>query len=109
MRTHEMFVYILSSSTRRLYVGVTKDLRRRLWEHTHGQEFGFTRRYSIGILVYFEIIQEPLVAIEREKRIKSWARVKKLALIEAYNPEWEDLGVRYGLTRTPPDPSLRSG
>jgi len=109
MRSHEMFVYILSSATKRLYVGVTNDLGRRLWEHAHGPKFGFTRRYGITTLVHFEVIREPLVAIKREKQVKSWARIKKLALIEAYNPGWQDLGVRYGLTPTPPDPSLRSG
>ena len=109
MRSHEMFVYILSSATKRLYVGVTNDLGRRLWEHAHGPKFGFTGRYGITTLVHFEVIREPLVAIKREKQVKSWARIKKLALIEAYNPGWQDLGVRYGLTPTPPDPSLRSG
>jgi len=56
-----------------------------------------------------ESIIEPLTAITREKQIKRWTRVKKLALIDAYNPGWYDLAERYGLTRTPPDPSLRSG
>ena len=109
MRQSGMAVYHLSSVSRRLYVGVTNDLARRLWEHRHGPTFGFTRRYGITTLVYVESIAEPLTAITREKQIKGWARVKKLALIEAYNPGWHDLGERYGLTRTPPDPSLRSG
>jgi putative endonuclease len=109
MRQSGMVVYLLSNVTRRLYVGVTNDLERRLWEHSHGPTFGFTRRYGITVLVYVESIIEPLTAITREKQIKGWTRVKKLALIEAYNPGWLDLGERYGLTRTPPDPSLRSG
>ncbi len=109
MGTHKMFVYILASRTRRLYVGVTNDLGRRLWEHRYGPKFGFTRRYGITTLVHVEAISEPIAAIEREKRIKGWVRIKKLALIEAYNPDWEDLGERLGLTPTPPDPSLRSG
>ena len=60
-------------------------------------------------MVHLESIREPTTAIEREKRIKGWGRAKKLALIELYNPGWEDLGLAYGLTPTPPDPSLRSG
>jgi putative endonuclease len=109
MRQSGMVVYLLSSVSRRLYVGVTNDLARRLRQHRHGPTFGFTRRYGITTLVYVESIAEPLTAITREKQIKGWTRVKKLALIEAYNPGWLDLGERYGLTRTPPDPSLRSG
>ena len=109
MRQSGMVVYLLSSVSRRLYVGVTNDLARRLWEHAYGPAFGFTRRYGITTLVYVESIAEPLTAIACEKQIKGWTRVKKLALIEAYNPGWHDLGERYGLTRTPPDPSLRSG
>ena len=109
MRNHEMFVYILASRTHRLYVGVTNDLGRRLWEHRSHPKFGFTRRYGITRLVHFEAVKSPAAAIEREKRIKGWVRVKKLALIEAYNPHWEDLGQRFGLTPKPSDPSLRSG
>jgi putative endonuclease len=104
-----MVVYLMSNVNRRLYVGVTNDLARRMWEHLHGPALGFTRRYSITRLVYVEMIAEPLTAIAPEKQIKGWTRVKKLALIEAYNPKWDDLAERYGLTPTPPDPSLRSG
>ena len=102
-------MYLMSNVNRRLYVGVTNNITRRLWEHFHGHRFGFTRRYGINRLVYVEPIAEPLTAIAREKQIKGWVRVKKLALITAYNPEWDDLAQRYGLTPTPPDPSLRSG
>ena len=109
MRNHGMFVYILASRTHRLYVGVTNDLGRRLWEHRYHPRFGFTRRYGITRLVHFEALKSPTTAIEREKRIKGWVRVKKLALIEAYNPHWEDLGQKFGLTPKRTDPSLRSG
>ena len=109
MRQSGMAVYLLSSVSRRVYVGVTNDLARRLWEHRYGPTLGFTRRYGISTLVYVESIAEPLTAITREKQIKGWTRVKKLALIEAYSPGWHDLAERYGLTGTPPDPSLRSG
>ena len=109
MRQNGMVVYLMSNVNRRLYVGVTNNLARRMWEHLYGPAFGFTRRYGITRLVYVESILEPLTAIAREKQIKGWMRVKKLALIEAYNPSWENLAERYGLTPTPPDPSLRSG
>jgi putative endonuclease len=99
----------MSNVNRRLYVAVTNDIARRLREHLYGPPFGFTRRYGITRLVYVEPIIEPSTAIAREKQIKGWARVKKLALIDAYNPGWDDLAERYGVTLTPPDPSLRSG
>jgi len=86
-----MLVYILASQTRRLYVGVTNDLIRRTWEHRTGAVPGFTRRYGIHRLVYFETIGEPAVAIAREKQIKDYARVKKIAMIDSVNPEWNDL------------------
>ncbi len=86
-----MFVYVLTSKTRVLYVGVTNDLVRRMWEHRTGQLPGFTRRYGVNRLVYFEPAADPARAIGREKQIKGWARVKKVAMIESLNPEWKDL------------------
>jgi putative endonuclease len=68
-----MFVYILASKARRLYVGVTNDLVRRVWEHREGVVPGFTRRYGIKRLVYFESFRGPETAIRREKQIKSYA------------------------------------
>ena len=82
-----MFVCILASKTRRLYVGVTNNLQRRVWEHETGVIPGFTRRYGISQLVYYEALTSPLQAIRREKQIKDYARVKKLALIASQNPE----------------------
>jgi putative endonuclease len=86
-----MFVYILSSKSRVLYVGVTNDMVRRMWEHRTGAFPGFTRRYGVNRLVYYEVADDPATAISREKRIKGWARTKKVGLIESLNPEWNDL------------------
>jgi putative endonuclease len=86
------FVYILSN--RRdgtLYVGVTNDLVRRVYEHRDGLVRGFTRRYGVKRLVYFEIYDDPRSAIQREKNLKHWSRAWKIALIEKQNAEWRDL------------------
>ena len=86
------YVYILSSSFRRLYVGVTCDLARRVFEHkelTHAQSH--TARYRIDRLVYFERFASVPAAINREKQLKGWLRVRKLRLIVESNPEWRDL------------------
>jgi putative endonuclease len=85
------FVYILASKSRRLYVGVTNDLERRLYEHKQKLADGFTAKYHIDRLVHFEETSEVLAAIEREKQIKGWLREKKVSLIESNNPTWEDL------------------
>ncbi len=85
------FVYIMASRSRTLYTGITNDLRRRVYEHKQGLIPGFTARYKITKLVYFETTANPLAAIAREKQIKSWRRDKKIALIESANAEWEDL------------------
>jgi putative endonuclease len=103
-----MYVYILASKTRRLYVGVTNDLVRRAWEHKEGVTAGFTKRYGINHLVYYEAITAPEVAIAREKQIKDYARVKKLALIESVNPEWHDLTEPWWTDGKLADFSLRS-
>jgi putative endonuclease len=103
-----MFVYILASKTRRLYVGVTNDLIRRVWEHREGVVPGFTRRYGIKRLVYFETFTGPENAIRREKQIKSYARVKKLALVESLNQDWNDLAEHWFADVYPGDFSLRS-
>jgi len=74
-----------------LYLGVTSDLPRRIWEHRDGLVEGFTRRYGLTILVWAERHEDILSAIQREKNIKHWPRSWKIALIEQPNPEWEDL------------------
>jgi putative endonuclease len=85
------FVYILCCNSRRLYVGVTNNLMRRVYEHKSKLIAGFTKRYNIDQLVYYEQHGEIVNAIAREKRIKNWPRIKKLALIERLNPRWTDL------------------
>ena len=86
------FVYIMASQKNgTLYVGVTNDLIRRVFEHREGTVAGFTNRYDIKDLVYFEEHDEPRNAIQREKNIKHWSRAWKLALIERQNPDWQDL------------------
>jgi putative endonuclease len=74
-----------------LYVGVTNDLVRRVSEHRRGEVSGFTKRYGLKELVYFEQFDRPAAAIQREKNIKHWSRQWKLELIEGANPKWRDL------------------
>jgi putative endonuclease len=84
-------VYILASLSRTLYVGVTSDLLGRVWKHKHGVYPGFTRRYHITSLVYFEDTSDACAAITREKQLKRWPRRRKTRLIEMHNPDWRDL------------------
>jgi putative endonuclease len=91
------YVYIVASISRTLYIGVTNDLRRRVYQHKMGNIPGFTARYKVNRLVYFESAEEAEAAIAREKQLKGWVRRRKLALIEAENPEWNDLSDRIGL------------
>ena len=84
------YIYILASKSRVLYVGVTNDLRRRLFEHRHATT-GFTGRYRVRRLVYFEETSDVHSALNREKQLKGWKRARKIALIESGNSEWHDL------------------
>jgi len=85
-------VYILASKRNgTLYIGVTNDLARRVWEHKSDAVAGFTKKYRIHLLVYAEFHETMPEAIRREKQIKEWRRAWKLALIERDNPEWRDL------------------
>ena len=88
---HNYYVYIMASKSRVLYVGITNNIRHRVWEHQHDELPGFTSKYRVHRLVYFERFQYVSHAIAREKTIKGWLREKKIALIEAENPTWEDL------------------
>ena len=85
------WVYITAGWSRVLYVGVTNNLTRRVWEHKNHAVPGFTRTYHVDRLVYFEDTSDALTAIAREKEIKGWRRTKKVALIESTNPKWRDL------------------
>jgi putative endonuclease len=85
-------VYILASQRNgTLYTGVTGDLVQRIWQHRNDLVEGFTKTYRVHSLVYFEMHEDMLVAITREKQIKHWNRVWKLKLIETSNPDWRDL------------------
>jgi len=90
------FVYILASKSGVLYVGVTNRLRRRIVEHRLKLVDGFSARYNITRLVYYEKFGDIRNAIAREKQIKGWLRVKKIALIESTNPRWKDLAEELG-------------
>jgi putative endonuclease len=85
------YVYILASETGTLYIGVTNDLQRRTYEHKHGLVKGFTKRYGVNKLVYYEETPEVNEAITREKEIKKWRRSRKIDLIKSMNSEWKDL------------------
>jgi putative endonuclease len=85
------YVYIMTNRSRTLYTGMTNDLKRRVYEHKRKLVPGFTSKYNITQLVYFEETADVKAAIAREKPIKGWLRVKKIALIESANPEWRDL------------------
>ncbi|MBI5118342.1 GIY-YIG nuclease family protein [Candidatus Poribacteria bacterium] len=85
------YVYIMTNKSRCLYTGVTGDLVRRVNEHKERLVPGFTKKYNITRLVFFEETDDVQAAIAREKQIKGWLRAKKMALIEAVNPRWEDL------------------
>jgi len=90
---HDYWVYIVSNNTRStLYIGVTSELRVRVWQHRNGGRPGsFAQRYQCGHLVYFEHYREISDAIAREKQLKRWRREKKNALISDLNPRWDDL------------------
>ena len=90
MKTY--FVYILTNRRNgTLYIGVTNDLLRRIQEHKYGEVDGFTKKYHLNRLVYFEDTDDIYAAITREKQLKKWKRQWKLRLIEEVNPEWRDL------------------
>jgi putative endonuclease len=85
------YVYIMTSPSGTLYTGVTNDLKRRVYQHKHKLIEGFTKRYDVTRLAYYEETQDVQTAIAREKEIKGWRRSKKLELIKSLNPAWQDL------------------
>ena len=102
MREYNFFVYLMASRRNgTLYCGVTNDLVRRVVEHREGRAEGFTARYGVSRLVWFEQHSEINEAILREKRIKKWNREWKVRLIEERNPDWRDLAVDLGLEPVP--------
>lgn len=92
------YVYIMTNRPRShvLYTGVTGDLSRRVFEHKNKLGQGFTSRYNLTRLVYYELFYFAGAAIEREKQIKGWSRSKKIALITSLNPTWDDLAAEWG-------------
>ena len=91
-KDHTYFLYILASRRNgTLYVGVTNNLLRRVQEHREGLVPGFTKKYVVKLLVYYEVFGDITEAIAREKRVKRWLRRWKLDLIEQQNPNWQDL------------------
>jgi putative endonuclease len=113
VRDHLYYVYILASRRNgTLYVGVTNDVMRRAWEHKSDFIQGFTKRYGVHILVWYELHNDINVAIAREKRLKRWNRAWKVRLIEESNSGWNDLYDRLlgeiALPNLPGSPSPRS-
>jgi putative endonuclease len=90
------YVYILTNKNDNvMYVGMTNDLARRVYEHRNGLVEGFTKKYRVHKLVYLEVTEDVHSAIEREKEIKKWRREKKNQLVEEANPRWEDVSLRW--------------
>ena len=88
----QYYVYIMTNKINTvLYTGVTSDLKKRIWEHKEKVIDGFTKKYNINKLIFFEIYNDPENAILREKQIKAGSRIKKVELIIGINPEWKDL------------------
>ena len=85
------FIYILSSKNKVLYIGMTENLSRRIFEHKQRLTDGFTKRYNVDKLVYFEVLPDLKSAVKREKQLKNWHRQWKIHLIESKNKSWKDL------------------
>jgi len=109
------YVYIMASRSLTLYTGMTGDLYKRALQHKSGKIEGFTKRYHIGRLVYYEVFKYVTHAIAREKQIKAWTRAKRLALVKSDNPTWQDLAEGWGkpiklqITRFARDDSSEKG
>lgn len=88
------YIYIMTNRSKTLYIGVTNDLVKRVFQHKYKKLEGFTKKYNITKLVYCEIFTDVGKAIEREKQLKGWLRKKKIALIESTNPDWKEIPVK---------------
>jgi len=98
MLKHSYYVYLLTNwNNKVMYVGVTNELMRRIYEHKSKAVSGFTRKYNVHKLVYFEETPDIGAALAREKEIKKWRREKKNALVKDANPLWRDLGQDFGI------------
>jgi len=98
-RQRSFFVYVMSNRSKTLYTGVTNNLLRRVWEHKQGVGSEFCAHYKLDRLVYFEEFRYVDNAIAREKQIKGWLRIRKIALIVAQNPTWSDLSAEWYVGR----------
>jgi putative endonuclease len=111
--TRHFYVYIASSISGTLYIGVTNNLHKRIWQHKQGALEGFTKQYEVNRLIYFESFDDIRTAINREKQLKGWSRRKKIWLVERVNPSWEDLSREWyddrGPSTTFGSAELRSG
>jgi putative endonuclease len=101
------WVYIVSSSTGTLYIGMTNSIERRVWQHKNSKIEGFASKYKCNRLVYFESFDDAKKAIDREKQLKGWSRRKKIALIESVNPRWQDLAEKWGAKMLFPGESIK--
>jgi putative endonuclease len=90
------YVYLMASRSLNLYTGITDNINRRALEHKNGAFDGFTKRYNINRLVYYEVFKYVDNAIARERQIKAWTRAKSIALIKSLNPTWQDLSEGWG-------------
>lgn len=96
-RMKEYFIYIMTNKSKTLYIGVTNDLHRRVYERKNKLIDGFTKKYNISKLVYFEVYTSIEDAFKREKQLKNWHRQWKINLIESSNKEWKDLSLEYNV------------
>jgi len=94
--SHKYWVYIVGSKTGTLYIGMTNNIERRMWEHKSGTFEGFASHYHCDRLIYYESFDAVVQAINREKQLKRWVRRKKIALIKSCNPRWQDLAEKWG-------------
>ena len=92
---NQYYIYIMTNGVRTLYIGMTNNLIRRVYQHKHKLVDGFTKKYNINMLAYYEVTNDVESAIAREKQLKGWLRSKKVALIESVNPYWKDLSLEW--------------
>ncbi len=91
IKVREFYIYIMASQSGTLYIGVTNNVKQRVYQHKEHLVGGFTDKYNIDKLLYVETTSDPLSAIRREKQLKRWRREKKISLINSQNPDWNDL------------------
>ena len=91
MQTRTYWVYIMTGASRALYIGMTGNLVQRVWQHKNKEVEGFTKRYNLTQLVYYESTHDVMAALEREKQLKGWMRARNRAIVSQFNPSWRDL------------------